>query len=418
MEVYLTGINYSRTPATIREKVASGIGLMEEALLPLSKYLAQGVILATCNRTEIYTVADNSDPPELATINFLQNQTGLSEAELLPHIYVYHHESAIKHLFSVASGLDSMLIGEFEVLGQVNRALEAAEKRHLVSWPLHRLFRRAIQTGRHVRNETGISRSALSVSSVAVELAAKTVGNIGQARVLVIGAGEAGQLVTKAAKERGASQVAIATRHQEKVSPMATMLGGRLVSMDNLDEELIAADIVISCTATPHFVLSYAQMVEMMKARPQRPLVIIDIAVPRDVEPEVKKINSIFLYDIDDFTKVAEANRQQRRGEVQQALELIDDEARRFIDWWQGLEVRPIISVLVDKAEKIRQAQLNLTLKKLPNLSDEERTNLETMTKSLVQKILHEPIQYLKGNKNEEEAIKLMKKLFGLDKEG
>ena len=415
MEVYVIGINYSQTPPVIREKLATGIGRLEDALLSLRTYVAEGVIVATCNRTEIYTSDDENSQVNSAATNFLKAVTELSDAELLPHIYFYQGKEAIKHLFCVASGLDSMIIGEFEVLGQLNRAIEEAEERGLVGLALRKLFHHAIGVGRRVRTETGISRSALSVSSVAVEMAAKVIGDVDQSKVLVIGAGEAGRLVAKAAKERGAAQVSIATRNQEKASAIAAMLNGRPVHMKDLDEELTTTDIVISCTAAPHFILKYPRVVQIMKARPERPLAIIDIAVPRDVEPEVGQIDNVSLYDIDDFTKIAEINRRQRQQEIQQATELIDDEVERFSYWWQTLEARPTISALIKKMENIRQVQFARTVKKLPNLSDEERASLEAMTKSIVQKVLHEPIRHLKESQDKEAYIRLVKKLFGLD---
>lgn len=418
MEVYLTGINYSRASATIRERLASGVSQLKDALLLLGNRVSEGVILSTCNRIEIYTLGNENLHAESAAINFLKTQTNLSDADLLTHIYLYRNERAIKHLFCVASGLDSVIIGEFEILGQVNRALEEAEKRGLVGLPLRSLFRQAIATGRRVRKETGISRSAHSVSSVAVELAANAIGDISHSKVLVIGAGEAGRLVAKAARDRGAQQVFIATRDQKKALATAAILDGSPVPMNSLDQLLTTSDIVISCTAAPHLILKYHRVAEAMSTRPGRPLVIIDIAVPRDVEPEVGQIDNVFLYDINDFTKIAELNRHQRQGEIQQATKLIDDEVNRFTCWWQALEVRPTISALVKKAETIRQAQLSLTLKKLPDLSDEERQRLEAMTKSIVQKILHEPIQCLKNDTGKrEEYLWAVSELFHLDRE-
>ena len=418
MEVYLTGVNYSKTPAIIREKLAIGVGQIEDALLSLSKYVSEGIILSTCNRIEVYFSASKSCNADQAIIEFLKAQTGLSDSDLLPHIYLYRNKQAIKHLFRVASGLDSLIIGEFEILGQLNRALAEAEKRNMAGLPLRSLFRQAIGTGRRVRKETGISRSALSVSSVAVELAARVIGDISRSRVLVIGAGEAGRLVAKVAREKGASQILVASRNHENASAIAAMLDGKPVPMNDLDQALITSDIVISCTAAPHLILKYHRVAEAMCKRPEQPLVIIDIAVPRDVEPEVRQIDNVFLYDIDDFSKIAEMNRKSRRGEIQQAMALVDDEVSRFTRHWQALEVKPTVSALVNKAENIRQAQLDKTLKKLPDLSEEERASLEAMTKSIIQKVLHEPIQHLKGNTRKRETyVKLVNTLFDLDGE-
>ncbi len=409
MYVSLVGVNYSTTPIRVREKLAISKDRLYHNLLLLRQYVAHGIILATCNRTEVYAM----DSAEEASINFLSAMSGVSFADLLPHIYLSKNETAFRHLFDVASGLDSMIVGEFEVLGQVRHALEVAERAGMVNLPLRHIFQSAIRAGRRVRKETGIGKNPLSISSVAVDLAAKVVGNLERSKVLVIGAGQAGKLVAKAVRKRGASQITIASRSEERASILAAMLGGSSISLDNLKPELTTSDIVISCTGAPHSILKVSTIDEVMSTRPNRPLVIIDIAVPRDVEPEVKQVSNVFLYDIDDLTQVSELNRQQREGEIEKAGEIIADEVSKFVSWWQAFEVRPVVSALMKKAEEIRCAQLNKTLRKLPSLSDEERANIEAMTKSIVQKLLHQPLQNLK--KNKEGYIQVVSELFGLN---
>jgi glutamyl-tRNA reductase len=288
----------------------------------------------------------------------------------------------------------------------------------MVDLPLLRLFQRAIGVGRRVRAQTGISKNALSVSSVAVELATTVVGDLSHCRVLVVGAGEAGRLVTKAIRERGGKQITVASRTLEKASALATALGGKSVLLDNLTEELANADVVISSTAAPHLVLRLPMVKEAISTRPNRPLVIIDIAVPRDVDSRVKQIDNVFLYDINDFTNIIELNREQRRQEIQRVTKVIDDELEIFISRWRTYEIKPTIAALVTQAENIRQVQLNKTLKKLPRLSAEQQASLEAMTRSIVQKILHEPIQCLKRNTHKKESYtQVVNELFHLDKE-
>jgi len=418
MKVYLLGVNYSKTPVAIREKLTISSTQLQDALHLLGNYVSQGIILSTCNRVEIYTVTDRDSSPELALITFLKSWTNLSDTDLLPYTYIHHDEAAIKHLFSVASGLDSMVVGEYEILGQLRQAFKEAEKANMVGLPLLRLFQRAIGVGRRVRAQTGISKNALSVSSVAVELAATVVGDLSHCRVLVVGAGEAGRLVTKAVRERGGKQITVASRTLEKASALATALGGKSVLLDNLTEELANADVVISSTAAPHLVLRLPMVKEAISTRPNRPLVIIDIAVPRDVDSRVKQIDNVFLYDINDFTNIIEQNREQRRQEIQRVIKVIDDELEIFISRWQTYEIKPTIAALVTKAENIRQVQLNKTLKKLPRLSAEQQASLEAMTRSIVQKILHEPIQCLKRNTHKKESYtQVVNELFHLDKE-
>jgi glutamyl-tRNA reductase len=311
-----------------------------------------------------------------------------------------------------------MIIGEFEILGQVKNSLEEANKARMVEHPLRTLLHQALRVGRQVREKTGISKNALSVSSVAVELAAKAIGDLTRCKALVIGTGEAGRLVAKALKERGIAQITATSRSYEKASALAKTLGGSSVDIGSLGQELAGCDIAISCTGAPHFILDLKTMENTMSARSNRPLVIIDIAVPRDVDPEVRRLSNIFLYYIDDFTHISDRNRKQRETETQKAMEIIESEVKRFASRWQTMEVKPIISSLVGKAEAIRQAQLKLTLKKLRRLSTEEQQSLEAMTKAIVQKILHDPIQHLKKDAEErDDYIRLIAELFQLDRD-
>jgi glutamyl-tRNA reductase len=416
MHVSLVGVNHNTTPLRFLEKLAITTPQLHDSLLLLRQQVSHGIILSTCNRTEVYAVASDVYPIEQSSINFLKTRADISDDDLLPHIYRHKDETVFEHLFRVASGLDSMIIGEFEVLGQVGRALEAAEKARMVNLPLRNLFRHAIRTGRRVREETLISKNALSVSSVAVDLATRIVGDLSSCKILVVGAGETGRLVAKAAKKRGASQIIVYNRSRERASALAEALGTAMVASGNLMEELSTADIAISCTAAPHIVLKLHQVEKAMSTRPNRPLVIIDIAVPRDVDPGVKLIKNVFLHNIDNLTETSASNRKQREGEIQRALGIIKDEVDKFTSWWQALEVRPLVSAMTKKGENIRRAQLDKTLKKLRALSDEEQDSLEAMTKAIVTKMLNDPIQYLKKNAhNKQDYIQLVNELFQLN---
>jgi glutamyl-tRNA reductase len=409
----VAGVNHSTMPVEFREKLAASVS-SGDAPLPVHDHVLQGIVLSTCNRTEVYVVDSHANRAQQAGIDFLKRHTNMPEVELLPCLYVYQDTDAMRHIFRVASGLDSMIIGEFEVLGQVRQALEQAEKGGTVGLPLLNLFRQAVQVGRLVREKTGISRNALSVSSVAVEMAGKIVRDLSQCHILVIGAGEAGRLVAKAAKEKGACQIAVTSRSYEKASALASALGGKAVALANLGEEVKAADIVISCTGAPHIVLNVSQLRQAMEARPGRPLVVIDIAVPRDVEAEAGQIENVFLYNIDDLNEVSNSNRRLRERETRQAAAIIEAEVERFASWWQTLEVRDTIGALVSKAEDIRQAQLAVTLKKLKKLSPEERDALEAMSKTMMQKLLHEPIERLKKDRRYAATVS---ELFNLEQE-
>jgi len=416
MQVCVVGVNYRTTPVVIRGRLAIGTSHLQDALLSLRSYVSQGIILCTCNRTEVYTIVEDGMPAESATIDFLSARANLPQADLKQYVYVYHGEAAVKHLFRVAAGLDAMIIGEFEILGQVRRALEEAESSGLVDLPLLNLFRYAVRAGRRARAETDISKNALSVSSAAVDFAGRVVGDIRRCKIVVIGAGEAGKLVAKASRQRGASQIVVVSRSREKGIELAEMLHGKWAPMESLIDQLAACDLVISCTGAPHTVLKLDMVQEVTSLHPEHPLVIIDIAVPPDVESKVKQLDNVFLYDIDELTKICDSNYNQRMDEIHIATEIVDDEVERFISSWQELEVRPVITALMEKAEHIRQAQLGLTLKKLPKLSEEESSHIEAMTKAIVNKMLREPIQCLKnGRSKREDYIRAVSELFRLD---
>jgi glutamyl-tRNA reductase len=416
MHISLVGINHSTAPITIREKLAITRGRLRDSLSLLRHYVPHGIILSTCNRTEVYNIDSDDFRAEETSINFLKAHFNIPDSDWVQRVYVHKNGAAVEHLFRVASGLDSMIIGEFEILGQVKYALEVAEKARMVNLPLRHLFQSAIRTGRRVREETGISKNALSVSSVAVDLAAKIAKEFERCKMLVIGAGEAGRLVAKAAKEKGISQIIVVSRSQETGSALAETLGGISATLNNVVNELSTSHIVVTCSGAPHWILDVRRVEKAMKVRPELPLVIIDIGVPRNVEPEVGQINNVCVYNIDDLTEISNRNRQQREGEIQMATEIIAAEVDKFISWWQALEVRPIVNALMKKAEDIRRGQLNKTLSKLCNLSDEERDSLEAMTRSIATKILKDPVSHLKANaNNNKDYIEMIRELFQLN---
>ncbi|MDH5695887.1 MAG: glutamyl-tRNA reductase [Dehalococcoidia bacterium] len=416
MRISLVGINHQTAPVTVREKVAISTKKLCDALPMLRSYISRGIILSTCNRTEIYTFDSDDRHVEKASLDFLKAHLDIPDATLLQYVYLFEDRTAVGHLFRVASGLESMIVGEFEVLGQVGHALEVAERAGMVNLPLRHIFQSAIRTGRRVREETGISRNALSVSSVAVDLAVSIVGGLKGYKMLVIGAGEAGRLVAKVAKDRGISHMVVVGRTRERASALAAQLGGTPISPSNLGEELLTTNIVVTCAGAPHRILSVGQVKRAIEKRPNLPLVIIDIAVPRNVEPAVGQIRNVFLYNIDDLTELSNLNRKQRENEIHLAREIIASELDKFASWWQEFKVRPLIRAMMSKAEAIRCAQVNRTLRKLRPLSDEERDSLDTMTRSIVTKILNDPIQYLKANGSNNYA-EMLREIFRLDEE-
>lgn len=411
MHINVIGINYRTAPVTVREKVAIRSGKLEDTLSLLRSYFAHGILVSTCNRTEIYATEPDARNKSLT---FLNAYLGVPGDVLSGHLYSYEDEPAIKHLFRVTAGLDSMVLGEYEVLGQIGTALETAEKAGMVSLPLRQLFRSAVRTGRLVREKTGVSRNALSVSSVAVELASQAVGSLEVGKLVVIGAGEAGRLVARTARERGALNIAVTSRTIDRATSLAESLGGTPFSLEHLEDELRTASVVIACADAPHCILNREQVAAAMSGRPHLPLVVIDIAVPRNVDPSVKEITGVFLYNIDDLEQICERNRKQRESEIVRANEIIEEEEATLSAWWHTLETRHIVTALMSKAEAIRLAHLNRTMKKLRPLSDDERESLEAMTKAIVTRLLCEPIEYLKANGNGKHAIAISE-LFRLN---
>jgi glutamyl-tRNA reductase len=300
-----------------------------------------------------------------------------------------------------------MVVGEHEVLGQVRQALEQATAARLVSQPLAGLFQQAVSVGRRVREETEISKNAASVSSAAVALAKTVFDDLERRQVLVIGAGEAGALVAKALVKIGACQVMVRNRSFEKAEALASEIGAMAVASDGLAEALLRADIVISCSGAPHFIIKPESMREAVEGRTSHPILLIDIAVPRDIDPAVRGIEGVILHDIDDLSLVVTGNREVREREAGKAEDIIEAEVRRFVEWRESRNKAPVIKALVDKAEQIRSAQLARALKEMPDVTPEDEERLEAMTRAIVKKILHGPISTLKNrNGHHVEAVR------------
>ena len=410
--IIVVGLNHKTAPVPVRERVAFSRGHIGEALQALSRHAPQGIILSTCNRTEIYTVC-NAQPYSDGVFDFLKTHSGISLEDLSPYLYTLEGEEAVRHLFRVASGLESMIVGEYEVLGQVREAMEEAKVSGLAACPTLELFQQAVGVGRRVRDETEISRNAASVSSAAVTLAKKLFGDLGGCKVLLIGAGEAGTLVAKTLVKVGACQVTVVSRSYDKAATLASEVGGTATPFHRLGEALGYADILISCSGAPHYVIESDAIRQAVQARSAQPLLLIDIAVPRDIDPGVKDIEGVVLYDIDDLNSVVESNRQLREQETTRAAAIVEAEVSKFMAWLSSRDKAPVIKALVGKAEQIRTAQLARTLEKIPSLSPEEQELLDIMTQAIVKQVLHSPISFIK--KNNGNHIESILEMFELD---
>jgi glutamyl-tRNA reductase len=413
------GLSHKTAPVEQREKASLSGNSARAALRALGAdpRLCESAALSTCNRTELYAVADTLGSGEEALRRALLEHGRLDQPHLDCFLYVHRDTSAVRHLFRVASGLDSMVLGESEIQGQVRAALELASEEGTLGPLLGHMFRQALEAGRRAGRETRVGAGPTSVASVAVELAAGS-GNLRGRRALLLGAGEIAEATARALLRRGLSDVVVANRTVATARTVAERFGGEGIGFDRLQPELLLADIVISSTDAPHRILRLEHVAEAMASRPGRPLVLIDIAVPRDIDAAVGRLRDVTLYDIDDLERVVEDNLNGRREEAQRAEQLVRREVVRFQRWQRGNRAEPAVRALWERAEQLRQRELARASPCWASLSPADRERLETLTRSLVKRLLHEPAVALRraveGNDSLDE-IEIFRRLLGLD---
>ena len=397
MYVLLTGINHQTAPIEIREKFAFDSEQLEEAYDNIKNEEVEGlVILNTCNRTEIYATARDIESGQKHLKSFLHSYSGLPADEIDKYVYQPNCYAAIDHLFRVSSGLDSMILGETQVLGQVKEAYQKAQELKASDGVLNSLFQKALYVGKKVRTETSIDQHPVSVSYAAVELAKKILGSLEDKTVLVVGAGEIGDLTTKYLLQNGVHSVIVSNRSYEKAVEMASLLNGRAVRFDELGSELINADIVISCTAASHYVIKEENCRTALLNRQGRRIILIDIAVPRDVDPGLRTIEGVYLYDIDDLQGVINSNFGARQKAATMANDIIAEQLVEFNEWLASLYVVPVISALKNHGETIKQNELKKAFNRLGKVSERERDIITALANSVVNQLLHFPVVNLK----------------------
>jgi glutamyl-tRNA reductase len=419
-ELLALGANHKTAPLPLRERLALPEGRASRVLAELVEQpsVHEAVAISTCNRTELYLMAADAVEAENVALGILSRHAGLRLTELLGAIYSLRGDEAVEHLFSVAAGLDSMIVGEAEVQGQVKRAYELALVEGVTGPVSNRLFRDALATGKRVRSETGVSRSNVSVSSVAVQLAAEFLGNLEDRRVLVVGAGENAELTARALSERGVEALFVANRRYERALALAQRFGGRAISFDDMPNELEAADIVVSSTGAPHQIVGRTELEFVAASRMGRPLVLLDLAVPRDIDPDVRDCPGIALYDMDDLQEAVARNLSVREGEAEEARALVREEVERFRSWLSGLDVVPTISALRRRGEEIVEQVLRENEPAWESLSAADRERLAVMARAVVSRLLHEPTLRLKGSVGEGASyryVNALHELFGLE---
>ena len=403
MELIVIGLNHKTAPIEIRERLAfpeeeMGMALSQVKSLPSLK---ENMILSTCNRVEIYAAAREAEKAIFDLKDFLSRYHGLSLKEFEENLYRLTGEEAVRHVFRVASSLDSMVVGEPQILGQIKSAYNMAAESKTSGHILHRLLHRAFHVAKRVRTETKIGNSAVSVSFVAVELAKKIFGTLEKKTVLLIGAGEMCELAARHLVSGGVEKVLVTNRTYERAAALAQEFRGDPIPFEEMPRGLRMADIVISATDSPQYLLRHDEVAKVIKDRKQKPIFFIDIADPRDIEPKVGDIENVYLYNIDDLQKVAYENIQDREKEAQKAEAIVQDEVVKFVNWYQSLEVTPTIVALRKKFEEIRKKELEKTFSLHPHFSDKERQSLEALTSAIINKILHDPLTLLKQTNEE-----------------
>ena len=425
MEFLLVGLNHRTSPLEVREQLSLTKSQWPEALKTMAGYGVPGVILCTCNRSEFYVLdqVDGTGPLQQSRAGeerlkqFLVDRFKISLLDVDRFLYVHRGQECVQHLFRVASSLDSMILGEDQIIGQVRESFDAASLLDTIPGPLSHLFQRALRVGRMVRRETGIGRNALSVSRACVDLAKHALGDLKGRQAMVIGAGDAGELTARALARAGVKNITVTNRTYQKAEELAGLLSGRAVPFQEFPQALEAADIVIGCTGAPEYVLNEQMVRRAMAARQERPLFLLDIAVPRDIDPTVSGIENVYLHDVDDVETVSKASRQAKAQEARWAEELVVGETKRFLEWIRNQEILPSVIALRSKAEQIRETELTKTLKRLNGrLTSEDISSLDAMTRAIINKLLHDPTVYLKGHPDSNN-LSVAKEIFRLSQE-
>lgn len=398
MNIVVVGLSHKTAPVAIREKVAFepdaiAICLEELRALPM---IAEAMIVSTCNRVELYAATTDPQGACADLKRYLAQKHGIAEDVLYEHLYSYVCQEAVRHVLRVTSSLDSMVVGEPQILGQMKTAYGYASEQKSAGLVLNRFMHKAFSVAKRVRTETAIANSAVSVSYAAVELARKIFDSLENKTVMLVGAGEMCELAAKHFVRCGVSKVLVTNRTYSRAEKLAETFGGEAVNFANFREQLHRVDILLSSTGSPDYVLSAADLKAACKLRRYEPMFLIDIAVPRDIDPAVNKLDSIYLYDVDDLQGVVQANLKEREKEAIKAEQIISQEVDRFHDWLSNLTVRPTIVALRKQLEDVRQKELQKTLANLRTLDDQQRRAVDAMSSAIVNKILHHPTRLLK----------------------
>jgi glutamyl-tRNA reductase len=419
-ELLALGVSHRTAPLDLRERLAltegRSVGVLGE--LVSSERVHEAAALSTCNRTELYLVVSDPVEAESAALGVLSREADIRPTELLGRLYALRGADAAGHLYSVTAGLDSMILGEVEIQGQVKRAYELALVESATGPVLNRLFRGALAAGKRARSETGISERGLSIPSVAVGLATHTLGDLASRRVLLVGAGETAELTARALAARGVETIFVANRHYGRAIGLAQRFGGRAVRIDELPVQMEDADIVVSSTNSPHHIVEREELALVMRHREGRPLLLVDLAVPRDIEPACRDLPGVSLHDVDDVQSIAERNASGREAEALRAERLLQAEVSRFERWLDSLDVLPTVAALRRRGDEVVDQVLAENEARWESVSESDRERLRMMARAIANRLLHEPTLRLKRSVDDDAAYPyahVLRELFGLD---
>ncbi|CAK7036171.1 MAG: Glutamyl-tRNA reductase [Desulfovibrio sp.] len=420
-DIFLVGLNHRTAGVDVRERFALANHCDEEHwALPCTGAVSESIILSTCNRVEILAAGTGEVAEQV-----LRNWAGARESDvedLRPYVYVHKNLEAVRHLFSVASSLDSMVLGEPQILGQLKTAYRKAVKSRATGVILNRLLHKAFSVAKRVRTETAVASSAVSISYAAVELAKRIFGDMREHKAMLVGAGEMAELAAMHLLQAGINEILVANRTLVRGEELAKQFNGHAIPFEDMSRHLLDVDIIITSTGSQEPIIRARDIRAALKARKNRPMFFIDIAVPRDIDPDVNGLDNVYLYDIDDLKEVVEENLATRRDEAAKAAEIVNEEVVHFSRWLAALDMQPTIVDLIKKGQRAAEEELAKTLKRLGPVDDNTREALEAMAGALVRKLNHDPIMFLKHGGMSQEGngprISIMRRIFNLDKTG
>lgn len=418
MNILVVGLNHKTAPIEIREKIAFDGPKLEEAvnILKNSTTVKESIVLSTCNRVEIYAGVSNADAGEESIKDFISGFHKVPRDVLDKSLYIHKGREAIRHIYRVASSLDSMVVGEPQILGQLKDAYDAALNNKSTGVFLNKLMRKSVSVAKRIRTETKIAESAVSISFAAIELAKKIFDDLATKSFMLLGAGEMAELAARHLINNGVKDVYVTNRTTSRAEELAREFHGKVLLFDDFVQELKHTDIVICSTGAPHYILMEDQVYKSMKERKQKPMFIIDISVPRNIDPDINKLDNVYLYDVDNLQGIVETNIQERGVEAEKAEVIVNDEIDSFLKWIDSLAATPTIVALRNRAEEIRKAELEKTLTKLGPVEEKTIKSIEHLTSSIVNKLIHPPTEALKSeDEDKEQMLDIVQKLFKLN---